>query len=74
VTEGVGLSPDFVGAAMADYRVYLVDADGHFFDAVALVCADDAEAIEKAKKLVHAHDMELWQLDRKIATFTRKPK
>ena len=34
---------------MADYRVYLVGADGHFFDAVALVCADDAEAIEKAK-------------------------
>jgi hypothetical protein len=59
------------GAAMADYRVYLVDADGHFFDAVALVCADDAEAIEQAKQLVHAHDIELWKLDRKIATFNK---
>jgi hypothetical protein len=59
---------------MADYRVYFVGADGHFFDAVALVCADDAEAIEKAKQLAHGHDIELWQLDRKVATFTHKPK
>jgi hypothetical protein len=58
---------------MADYRAYMVDGDGHFYEAVALVCADDAEAIQKAKQLVDHHEVELWQLDRKVATFKRKP-
>jgi hypothetical protein len=61
------------GGSMADYRAYLVDSDGHFYEAVALVCADDAEAIQKAKQLVDHREVELWQLDRKIATFKRKP-
>jgi hypothetical protein len=59
------------GAAMADYRVYVIGADGHIFKAVGLVCADDAEAIEEAKRLGVDHDVELWQLDRKVATFDR---
>jgi hypothetical protein len=58
---------------MADYRLYLLDSDGHFYSAVALICADDAEAIEQAKQLAVADDVELWQLDRKIATFNHKP-
>jgi class 3 adenylate cyclase len=57
------------GESMADYRAYLVGSDGHFYEAVALVCADDAEAIQKAKKLVDHREVELWQLDRKVATF-----
>jgi hypothetical protein len=59
---------------MAEYRAYLVDSDGHFYDVVPLICADDAEAMEKAKRLAVGHDVELWQLDRKIATFKRIPK
>jgi hypothetical protein len=39
-----------------------------------LICADDAEAIEMAKKLVIDRDVELWQLDRKIGTFSLKKK
>ena len=58
---------------MADYRAYLIGDDGHFYDAVHLIAADDAEAIEKAKQLAVGHDVELWQLDRKIATFNHKP-
>ena len=53
---------------MAEYRAYLVDSDGHFYDVFPLICADDAEAMEKAKPLAVGHDVELWQLDRKIAT------
>jgi hypothetical protein len=34
---------------MTEYRVYLVGTDDHFYDAVHLVCADDAEAIEQAR-------------------------
>jgi hypothetical protein len=59
---------------MAEYRAYLIGDDGHFYDAVPLTCADDAEAIEMAKRLAIDHDVELWQLDRKIATLKHIPK
>jgi hypothetical protein len=59
---------------MAEYRAYLVDSDGHFYDVVPLICVDDAEAMEKAKPLAVGHDVELWQLDRKIATLKHIPK
>ena len=59
---------------MAEYRAYLVDSDGHFYDVVPLICADDAEAMEKAKRLAVGHDVELWQRDRKVARFDHKPK
>jgi hypothetical protein len=59
---------------MADYRAYLIDSDGHFYDAVPLTCADDVEAIQKAKQLVIDRDVELWQLDRKVATFPKRKK
>ena len=57
------------GTFMAEYRVYLVDRDDHFFDTVHLTCTDDAEAIEQAKALAICHGVELWQLDRKVAVF-----
>jgi hypothetical protein len=58
---------------MADYRLYLLDSDGHFYSAVALICADDAEAMEQAKQLADGHAVELWQLDRKVGTFNHRP-
>jgi electron transfer flavoprotein alpha/beta subunit len=54
---------------MAEYRVYLVGTDGHFRDAIPLICANDAEAIEQALRLAVGHGVELWQLDRKVAVF-----
>jgi hypothetical protein len=45
---------------MPDYRAYTVGRDGHFIGFEPLVCGDDAEAIEKAKRLVGACDVELW--------------
>jgi hypothetical protein len=48
---------------MADYRAYLIDSDGHFYDVVPLICADDAEAVQRAKQLVIDRDVELWHLD-----------
>ncbi len=59
---------------MAEYRAYLLDSDGHFYEAVPLICADDAEAIENAKWLADSCDVELWQLDRKITTIKHIPK
>jgi hypothetical protein len=59
---------------MAEYRVYLIDSDDRFYDVVPLICADDDEAMEKAKQLADGHDVELWQRDRKVARFDHKPK
>ncbi len=36
---------------MAEYREYTVGHDGHFIGFEPLVCADDAEAIEQAKRI-----------------------
>lgn len=58
---------------MPDYRAYLIGSDGHFHKAQALQCTDDEAAKEAAKQLVDGHDVELWQLDRKVAFFPRKP-
>jgi hypothetical protein len=57
---------------MREYRAY-IGPDGHFFNVATLECGDDAEATEQAKRLVHDHGVELWQRDRKVATFEHKP-
>ncbi len=57
---------------MPEYRVYFVDSDGHFHSSVVLNCPDDEAAKEQAEKLVDGHDVELWILDRKVATFDQK--
>jgi hypothetical protein len=59
---------------MADYRVYVIGFDGHFKSTSELDCADDEAAKIAAQRLVDGHDVELWQRDRKVATFQHKPK
>lgn len=55
-----------------EYRAYILGPDGHIQSRVDLICADQNTAIEHAKQLVDGHDVELWELDRKIATFPHK--
>ena len=57
------------GWAMQEYRAYILGPDGHVRDRVDIVCADDETAKEKAKQLAGGGDVELWQLDRRIAEF-----
>jgi hypothetical protein len=45
---------------MADHRAYTVGLDGRFLGFEFLVCADDAEAIKKAKLLVGDRPIEVW--------------
>jgi len=56
---------------MRQYRAYVIGSDGHVRLRVDLFCADDDAATERAKTLalVDGHDVELWQLGRKIAEF-----
>ena len=58
---------------MIEYRAYIITEDGQFGKAVDFHCRDDDAAKERAQKLVDGHDLELWQLGRKVATFKRKP-
>jgi hypothetical protein len=37
---------------MAEYRAYIAADDGHFVGCVPLVCGDDAEATERAQRLL----------------------
>jgi hypothetical protein len=57
---------------MAGYRAYIIGTDGHFLRAIELICPDDDSAKEYAKNLADGHDVELWQQDRRIATFKHK--
>ena len=58
---------------MPDYRAYIMGHDGHILRPVELRCENHEAAKEEARKLVDRHDVELWQLDRKIAVFLRLP-
>ena len=51
---------------MAEYRVFTVGIDEHFLGYEPLVCGDDAEAIEMARRLCDGHDIELWCLERLV--------
>jgi hypothetical protein len=54
--------PQFAGTpVMPDYRAYTVGNDGHFNGCEPLACADDEEAITKAKILArNRQGVELW--------------
>jgi hypothetical protein len=62
--KAIGCLPASGDPGVAEYRAYVVGHDGHFLRFEALICADDAEAIEKAKRLVDVHDVELWSGER----------
>jgi ABC-type antimicrobial peptide transport system ATPase subunit len=60
---------------MAEYRAYIVGDDGHFIGFEPLVCADDSEAIERAKRLVSKHPVEIWSGERLVQRLNaRKPR
>jgi hypothetical protein len=59
---------------MPEYRAYSIGPDGRFIGFETLVCADDAEAIQKAKRLTEGHDVELWSGDRFIVRLFPKTK
>jgi hypothetical protein len=62
-----------VAGSVTEYRVYTVDTGGHPLKAIKLDCPDDEAAVKSAKQFIDGHDIQLWQLDRKVATFAHKP-
>jgi hypothetical protein len=57
---------------MQDYRVFVINSDGHVIDRFEFWCLDDDEAKEKARQLLDGQDIELWHQARKIAEFKRE--
>ncbi|MDB5615763.1 hypothetical protein [Tardiphaga sp.] len=57
---------------MPDYRAYIVGTDGHFKSSEAIIADNDEKAVKIAQKLVDGHDVEVWQLDRKITVLPHK--
>jgi hypothetical protein len=53
---------------MPEYRAYAVGDDGHFSGYEPLVCADDREAIAKAKIVFQGHGVELWSGPRLVGS------
>ena len=45
---------------MQDYRVFVINSDGHVIDRFEFWCLDDDEAKEKARQLLDGQDIELW--------------
>jgi DNA-directed RNA polymerase subunit RPC12/RpoP len=56
------------------YRAFLVNEDGHIHKAVLLNCANDAAAVQEAKKLVDGEYIELWEKDRKVTILKNSDK
>jgi hypothetical protein len=46
---------------MTNYRAYLIGADGHFWEAISMLCADDADAMKRAQCLANRRNVELWE-------------
>ncbi len=59
-------------AVVPEYRIFFLDPDSYITQPPQIVeCADDQEAIQKAKQFIDGHDIELWEKDRCIVRFAR---
>jgi hypothetical protein len=59
---------------MKAYRLYLIGPDGHFAKVEVIEAANDAAAIVAAAQLIGGNGAELWELDRRVRTFSTHPK
>jgi hypothetical protein len=57
---------------MPEYRLYTLGDDGHLTRLEPLICANDEEAIAKAKNLAQRRDVELWSGSRLVKSMPAK--
>ena len=53
---------------MQEYRAFVIGLDGHVMLRRDFTAVDDEAAKEHARQYADGHDVEVWQLNRKIAT------
>ena len=55
---------------MHDYRVYLIDKNGHIGGPPTILkCPDDQAAVEQAKQYLDGRAVEIWDGARRVAHF-----
>jgi hypothetical protein len=55
------------GAAVPEFRCYVINRDGHIVGQPTTAdCDDDRAAVELAMQRFSGQDVEVWQLDRKV--------
>jgi hypothetical protein len=54
-----------------DYSLYILGRSGRLVREIEVECANESAAIDLAEQWVNGYDVELWQLDRMIARFSR---
>lgn len=59
---------------MSHYRAYAVRFDGNFDGYLSLVCADDLEAVGKARHLADDSAIELWTGERFVTRLEHRSK
>jgi len=53
---------------MQHYRAFQLDWTGHVIGKIDLVCTNDDDAKVQAEQLLDEYDLEIWRLDRRVAT------
>jgi len=54
-----------------DYRAYALDDEGHIIAVHEFDCSSDEEAKQTVARMLDGHDLEVWQLNRRIAVLRR---
>ncbi|KJC60069.1 hypothetical protein UP10_15475 [Bradyrhizobium sp. LTSPM299] len=62
----------FTVTEVSEYRAYIMGPNGHIRRRIDFISADDETAKEHARQFVDGHDVELWQIDRKVCEFKAK--
>jgi hypothetical protein len=50
-----------------EYRAFFLDDNGHVFASEVIDAGNDEGAILRATRFRDGHDIDVWQLDRKVA-------
>jgi hypothetical protein len=58
---------------MPEYRAYMVGPGGNFVGYEPMICADDREAIGKAKRLAGHYPVELWSGPMLVSSLPQQP-
>jgi len=56
---------------MQDYSLYVLGRSGRLVREIKVECTNEGAAIDLAQQWVNGYDVELWQLDRIVARFSR---
>jgi hypothetical protein len=57
---------------MPEYRAYTVGDDDRFIDSTPMVCVDDVDAINLAKRFANGRTIEIWRSDRLVKRLNGK--